>query len=75
MRSRRGGCMVTRRSHHPALLRGHPSSGRRGIHFVRHSYEFYLTMTHDNQTKRAENTSRPSVWLAMTEKSLFISYA
>jgi len=25
--------------------------------------------------KRAENNSRPSVWLAMTEKSLFISYA
>ena len=35
MRSRRGGYVVTRRSHHPARLRGHPSSGRRGIHFVR----------------------------------------
>ncbi len=35
MRSRRGGYVLTRHSHHPARLRGHPSSGRRGIHFVR----------------------------------------
>ena len=34
MRSRRGGCVVTRPSHHPARLRGHPSSGRRGIHII-----------------------------------------
>ncbi len=37
MRSRRGGCALSRHSHHPARLRGHPSSGRRGIRFVRHS--------------------------------------
>ena len=53
----------------------HPSSGRRGIHFVRHSYESYLTVTNDNQTKRAENNSRPSVWLAMTGDSRTTSHA
>jgi len=37
MRSRRGGYVGTPCSHHPARLRGHPSSGRRGIHFVRRS--------------------------------------
>jgi len=34
MRSRRGGYVGTPCSHHPARWRGHPSSGRRGIHFV-----------------------------------------
>jgi len=37
MRSRRGGYVGASCSHHPARLRGHPSSGRRGIHFVRRS--------------------------------------
>ncbi len=37
MRSRRGGYVGISCSHHPARLRGHPSSGRRGIHFVRRS--------------------------------------
>ena len=66
MRSRRGGCVGTHRSHHPARQSltpaplpsgegrleipfpwmgeghgmgagGHPSSGRRGVHFVRRS--------------------------------------
>jgi hypothetical protein len=31
MRSRRGGYVGTAFSHHPARLRGHPSSGRRGF--------------------------------------------
>jgi nitrate reductase delta subunit len=34
MRSRRGGYIVIHRSHHPARLRGHPSSGRRGAECI-----------------------------------------